>query len=98
MDNQSEKIYINLVKNEKWSDPKDKIPMMVGPKNMKHPDKNWTIGVNINGKWYNQAAFPSKDQDGKLKAGELTIILTPSGASKNNIAKSNDGGNNEYTF
>ncbi|ADD94089.1 hypothetical protein [uncultured phage MedDCM-OCT-S04-C1035] len=54
---------------------------------MKHPDKNWTIGVNINGKWYNQAAFPSKDQDGKLKAGELTIILTPSGASKTTLQK-----------
>jgi hypothetical protein len=65
---------------------------------MKHRDKNWTIGVNINGTWYNQAAFPSKDQDGNVKEGELTVILTPSGAGKNNIAKSSDGGNNEYTF
>ena len=68
---------------------------------MKHPDKNWTIGVNIGGKWYNQAAFVSKDQDGNPKEGELTIILTPSGAGKsanNSFAKASDGGNNEYTF
>ena len=58
MSEQSEKIYINLVKNKDWKSPKDKLPVYVGPKNMKHPDKNWTIGVNINGKWYNQAAFP----------------------------------------
>ena len=73
----------------------------IGPKNMKHPDKNWTIGVNIGGKWYNQAAFPSKDQDGNVKEGELTVILTPSGAGKstnNSFAKADDGGNNEYTF
>ena len=60
MSEQSEKIYINLVKNKDWKSPTDKLPVYVGPKNMKHPDKNWTIGVNINGKWYNQAAFPSK--------------------------------------
>ncbi len=65
---------------------------------MKHPDKNWTIGVNINGKWYNQAAFPAKDQDGNVKEGEMTVILTPSGASKNTIANASSGGNNEYTF
>ena len=76
MSEQSEKIYINLVKNKDWKSPTDKLPVYVGPKNMKHPDKNWTIGVNINGKWYNQAAFPSKDQDGNVKEGELTVILT----------------------
>ena len=59
MSEQSEKIYINLVKNKDWKSPTDKLPVYVGPKNMKHPDKNWTIGVNINGKWYNQAAFPA---------------------------------------
>ena len=96
-----EKIYINLVKNEKWSDPKDKVPMMIGPKNMKHPDKNWTIGVNVNGQWYNQAGFVSKDENGNPKPGEMTIILTPSGAaaqSKNDFAKAESGDNNEYTF
>ncbi len=101
MSEQSEKIYINLVKNKDWKSPTDKLPVYVGPKNMKHPDKNWTIGVKINGKWYNQAAFPSKDQDGNVKEGELTVILTPSGAGKstnNSFAKSDDGGNNEYTF
>ena len=100
MDNQSDKIYINLTKNKDWKSPTDKLPVHIGPKNMKHPDKNWTIGVNINGKWYNQAAFPSKDQDGNVKEGELTVILTPSGAgaSKNAFAKPSEGANNEYTF
>ena len=102
MDNQSDKIYINLTKNKDWKSPTDKLPVYIGPKNMKHPDKNWTIGVNINGKWYNQAAFPSKDQDGNVKEGELTVILTPSGGVKKedypNLANSDRGGNNEYTF
>ena len=100
MDNKSDKIYINLTKNPDWKSPEDKLPIYVGPKNMKHPDKNWTIGVNIGGKWYNQAAFPSKDQDGNVKEGELTVILTPSGAgaTKNAFAKPSEGANNEYTF
>jgi len=103
MSEQSEKIYINLVKNKDWKSPTDKLPVYVGPKNMKHPDKNWTIGVNINGKWYNQAAFPAKDQDGNVKEGEMTVILTPSGggAMKKdypNLANSARGDNNEYTF
>jgi hypothetical protein len=96
-----DKIYINLVKNPDWKSPADKVPVYIGPKNMKHPDKNWTVGVNVNGQWYNQAAFPSKDKDGNVKEGELTIILTPSGAGKatnNSFAKANDGANNEYTF
>ena len=96
-----EKIYINLTKNPDWKSPADKVPVYIGPKNMKHPDKNWTVGVNVNGQWYNQAAFPSKDPDGNLKEGELTIILTPSGASKstnNSFASEPKDANNEYTF
>ena len=44
--------------------------------------------------------FCSKDQDGNPKEGELTIILTPSGAgaNKNAFAKPSEGVNNEYTF
>ena len=105
MSEQSEKIYINLVKNKDWKSPKDKLPVYVGPKNMKHPDKNWTIGVNINGKWYNQAAFPAKDQNGNVKEGEMTVILTPSnsgfktsGDVNPTIANTSSNGNNEYTF
>jgi hypothetical protein len=96
-----DKIYINLTKNPDWKSPADKVPVYIGPKNMKHPDKNWTVGVNVNGQWYNQAAFPSKDQDGNVKEGELTIILTPSGASKSNnnsFASETKSANNEYTF
>ena len=96
-----EKIYINLTKNPDWKSPADKVPVYIGPKNMKHPEKNWTVGVNVNGQWYNQAAFPSKDPDGNLKEGELTIILTPSGAGKstnNSFASEPKDANNEYTF
>jgi hypothetical protein len=96
-----EKIYINLTKNPDWKSPADKVPVYIGPKNMKHPDKNWTVGVNVNGQWYNQAAFPSKDQEGNVKEGELTIILTPSGAGKatnNSFASEPKDANNEYTF
>ena len=96
-----EKIYINLTKNPDWKSPADKVPVYIGPKNMKHPDKNWTVGVNVNGQWYNQAAFPSKDPEGNVKEGELTIILTPSGAGKstnNSFASEPKDANNEYTF
>ena len=96
-----DKIYIHLTKNPDWKSPADKVPVYIGPKNMKHPDKNWTVGVNVNGQWYNQAAFPSKDPDGNLKEGELTIILTPSGAGKstnNSFASEPKDANNEYTF
>ena len=40
-----DKIYINLTKNPDWKSPADKVPVYIGPKNMKHPDKNWTVGV-----------------------------------------------------
>lgn len=103
MSEQSENIYINLVKNPKWDGVESNQPIYVGPPNVEaqQKGKNWTIGVKINGMWYNQAAFPTKDKDGNKVAGGLTIKLTPSGAGKatnNSFAKANDGGNNEYTF
>ena len=52
----SENIYINLVKNPNKKEG-DNLPIYVAPKNDKFPDKNWTIGVNIDGAWFNQAAF-----------------------------------------
>ena len=101
MDNNSENIYINLVKNPKWDGVESNQPVYVGPPNMseKAQGKNWTIGVKINGKWYNQAAFPTKDKEGNKVAGGLTVKLTPSGAGKkNNFASAPNNGNDDYTF
>jgi len=97
----SENIYINLVKNPNKKEG-DNLPIYVAPKNDKFPDKNWTIGVNIDGAWFNQAAFQSKDPNGNLTDG-LTIKLTPNKASggataKNSFAKSDAGANTEYGF
>ena len=91
MSEQSENIYINLVKNPKWDGVESNQPVYVGPPNVEAQQK----GKN------NQAAFPTKDKNGNKVAGGLTIKLTPSGAGKatnNSFAKANDGGNNEYTF
>ena len=50
------------------------------------------------GKWYNQSSLAAKDKDGNVNEGEITVILTPRGESKNTIASALSGGNNEYTF
>lgn len=97
----SENIYINLVRNPA-KQAGDNLPMYVAPKNDKFPDKNWTIGVNIDGAWYNQAAFQAKDPNGNLTDG-LTIKLTPNkssggAATKNSFAKAETGGSTEYNF
>jgi hypothetical protein len=102
MSEQSENIYINLVKNPKWDGVESNQPVYVGPPNVEaqQKGKNWTIGVKINGMWYNQAAFPTKDKDGNKVAGGLTIKLTPSGAgkAKNDFASASSNGNDDYTF
>ena len=66
MSEQSENIYINLVKNPKWDGVESNQPIYVGPPNVEaqQKGKNWTIGAKINGVWYNQAAFPTKDKNG----------------------------------
>ena len=73
----SDKIYINLVPNPKYTEGSN-LPVMVGPANPNAPEgKNWTIGVKMpDGTWWNQAAFASKDE-----VGGLTIILTPSNSA-----------------
>lgn len=101
MSEQSENIYINLVKNPKWDGVESNQPIYVGPPNVEaqQKGKNWTIGVKINGVWYNQAAFPTKDKNGNKVPGALTIKLTPSGATKkNDFASESSNGNDEYTF
>jgi hypothetical protein len=43
----SEKIYINLVPNPKYTEGSN-LPVMVGPANPNAPEgKNWTIGVKM---------------------------------------------------
>jgi len=73
MSEQSENIYINLVKNPKWDGVESNQPIYVGPPNVEaqQKGKNWTIGAKINGVWYNQAAFPTKDKNGNKVPGGL---------------------------
>jgi len=92
-------LYIKLVRNEKRESKEQ--PMFVAPPNIEAQSKgkNWTIGAKINGVWYNQAAFPTKDKNGNKVPGGLTIKLTPSGAGKkNDFASGTSNGNDEYTF
>ena len=73
--------------------------MYVGPPNTKYPEKNWRLGAQINGTWYNQAAFPAKDKEGKKIEGGLLIKLEPSKSSKkNDFASTSSSGKDEYTF
>ena len=100
MDNKSNDIYINLVKNSAWQ-PGSNQPVYVGPPNVEaqKQGKNWRIGVKINGVWYNQAAFPTKDKDGNKVEGGITIKLSPSTSSqKNDFASTPSSGKDEYTF
>ena len=96
MDNET--IFINLVKNPDWK-PGSNLPVYVGPPNTKYPEKNWRLGAQINGTWYNQAAFPAKDKEGKKIEGGLLIKLEPSKSSKkNDFASTSSSGKDEYTF
>ena len=96
MDNET--IFINLVKNPDWK-PGSNLPVYVGPPNTKYPDKNWRLGAKINGQYYNQAAFPAKDKEGKKIEGGLLVKLEPSKSSKkNDFASTSSSGKDEYTF
>ena len=102
----SEKIYINLVPNPKYTDGSN-LPTLVAPINPNSPEgKSWSIGVKMpDGTWWNQAAFPSKTD-----VGGLTIILEPSNsaakpaggyqqkafAAKPSYAKTNTGFKNQF--
>lgn len=102
MDNKSNDIYINIVKNPAWQ-PGSNQPIYIGPPNTDRPDKNWRIGKQINGVWYNPAVFPTKDKDGNKVEGGLTIKLSPStstskSSKKNDFASTSSGGKDEYTF
>ena len=74
-----EAIWVNVIPNEKKTE--DKHPDWVAPKNPKSPEgKNWTIGVKVNGAWYSQAGWNTKDDSGQPTGG-ITIKLTPNSLS-----------------
>lgn len=74
-----EAIWVNVIPNEKKTE--DKHPDWVAPKNPKAPEgKNWTIGVRVNGAWYSQAGWNTKDDSGQPTGG-ITIKLTPNSLS-----------------
>jgi len=69
------KIYLNLVPNLNKK-PGDNQPVFVAPNSPKAPEgKNWKMNVNINGEWYDYAAFDGVSIDGEPTGG-YTVILT----------------------
>ena len=69
------KIYLNLVPNLNKK-PGDNQPVFVAPNSPKAPEgKNWKMNVNIQGEWYDYAAFDGVSIDGEPTGG-YTVILT----------------------
>ena len=96
MSEQSENIYINLVKNPKWDGVESNQPIYVGPPNVEaqQKGKNWTIGAKINGVWYNQAAFDDVAEDG-TPTGGINVVLTP---QDNSGSAGSSGGSKQQSF
>ena len=82
-------IWVNLVPNPNKT--ADNHPDWVAPPNTNAPEgKKWTIGVNVNGVWHNQAGWNNKDDQGNLEG--ITIKMTPNSASGSpKAAPSNKG-------
>jgi hypothetical protein len=69
------KIYLNLVPNLNKK-PGDNQPVFVAPTSPKSPEgKNWKMNVNINGEWYDYAAFDGVSIEGEPTGG-YTVIIT----------------------
>ena len=85
----ADKIYIKLIPNDKRTAPNQ--PSYVAPPNLKRPDKNWTIGVEINGSWYNQAAFDEIAENGE-PTGAITVQLTPNEKTPSQSGPTGGGG------
>ena len=74
-DQPKSKIYLNLVPNLNKK-PGDNQPVFVAPNSPKAPEgKNWKMNVNINGDWYDYAAFDGVSLEGEPTGG-YTVILT----------------------
>jgi hypothetical protein len=71
----------------------DKTPLFVAPINPQSPEgKTWRIGANVNGTWFDQAAFGDTMEDGSATGG-VNVVLNPQ--TKN---FSSGGGNNKPNF
>ena len=88
---ESNKIYIKLIPNLDKQQG-DNRPSYVAPINPKSPaGKTWRISANINGQWYNQAAFDDVAEDG-TPTGGINVVLTPQENS------GTSGGGKQQTF
>jgi hypothetical protein len=81
-DQPKNKIYLNLVPNLNKK-AGDNQPVFVAPNSPKAPEgKNWKMNVNINGDWYDYAAFDGISLEGEPTGG-YTVILTKKEATQN---------------
>lgn len=89
-----DKLYIKLIPNgDKQAG--DNRPSFVAPVNPKSPPgKTWRLSANINGTWYNQAAFDDIAEDG-TPTGGLNVVLTP---QENNQSTGGSGGGKQQDF
>lgn len=89
-----EKIYIKLIPNND-KQPGDNRPSFVAPINPKSPPgKTWRVSANINGTWYNQAAFDDFAEDG-TPTGGINVVLTP---QDNSGSAGSSGGSKQQSF
>lgn len=81
-DQPKSKIYLNLVPNLNKKQG-DNQPVFVAPNSPKAPEgKQWKMNVNINGDWYDYAAFDGVSLEGEPTGG-YTVILTKKEATQN---------------
>ena len=81
-DQPKNKIYLNLVPNLNKK-AGDNQPVFVAPNSPKAPEgKQWKMNVNINGDWYDYAAFDGVSLEGEPTGG-YTVILTKKEATQN---------------
>jgi len=81
-DQPKNKIYLNLVPNLNKKQG-DNQPVFVAPNSPKAPEgKQWKMNVNINGDWYDYAAFDGVTLEGEPTGG-YTVILTKKEATQN---------------
>ena len=81
-DQPKNKIYLNLVPNLNKKQG-DNQPVFVAPNSPKAPEgKQWKMNVNINGDWYDYAAFDGISLEGEPTGG-YTVILTKKEATQN---------------
>ena len=89
-----EKLYIKLIPNAD-KQPGDNRPSFVAPINPKSPPgKTWRVSANINGTWYNQAAFDDVAEDG-TPTGVINVVLTP---QDNSGSAGSSGGSKQQSF